>query len=347
MNKRLKTAVAVILSVALVIGVLAILQRLLVPKYVDGIVEGAFVKEYYSEEMDHDVIFIGDCEVYENFSPAVLWKSYGINSYIRGSAEQYIFQSYYLLEDTFLCEKPKVVIFNIQSLQFDYSRSEAYNRMSIEGMRWSKYKVGAINASMTEEESFIDYVFPILRYHSRWSELTADDLKYMFTSPTVTHNGYYMRVDARPADTFPAVKPLGDYSFGERAWEYLYKIVDCCRENGAELILIKAPSLYPYWYDEWDEQVKEYAASEGLRYINFLDYVDDIGLDYSTDTYDGGLHLNLYGAEKCADWLGNILSSEYHLADRRSDAHLSAVWAEKLKAYDAEIAAQKVKYGIE
>ncbi|MBQ1768546.1 MAG: SGNH/GDSL hydrolase family protein, partial [Oscillospiraceae bacterium] len=189
MNKRLKTAVAVILSVALVIGVLAILQRLLVPKYVDGIVEGAFVKEYYSEEMDHDVIFIGDCEVYENFSPAVLWKNYGINSYIRGSAEQYIFQSYYLLEDTFLCEKPKVVIFNIQSLQFDYSRSEAYNRMSIEGMRWSKYKVGAINASMTEEESFIDYVFPILRYHSRWSELTADDLKYMFTSPTVTHNG--------------------------------------------------------------------------------------------------------------------------------------------------------------
>ena len=110
MNKRLKTAVAVILSVALVIGVLAILQRLLVPKYVDGIVEGAFVKEYYSEEMDHDVIFIGDCEVYENFSPAVLWKNYGINSYIRGSAEQYIFQSYYLLEDTFLCEKPKVVM---------------------------------------------------------------------------------------------------------------------------------------------------------------------------------------------------------------------------------------------
>lgn len=347
MKKPIKSIITFILSAAVLIGAFDLIQRLLTPKYVDGIVEGAFVKEFYSEEMDHDVLFVGDCEVYENFSPVTLWEKYGINSYIRGSAEQYIFQSYYLLEDAFLYEKPKVVIFNIQSLQFDYSRSEAYNRMSIEGMRWSKYKVGAIKASMTEEENFIDYVFPILRYHSRWSELTKDDFKYLFSAPKMTHNGYYMRVDARPADTFPSVKPLGDYSFSERAWSYLYKIVDACRRNGSELILIKAPSLYPHWYDEWDEQVKQYAESEGLRYINFLEHIDDIGLDYSTDTYDGGLHLNLYGAEKCADWLGNILSTEYGLADRRSDAHLSSVWAEKIEAYNAEIAAQKIKYGIQ
>ena len=37
--------------------------------------------KYYEEEnKDFDVIFVGDCEVYENFSPVVLWEKYGINS---------------------------------------------------------------------------------------------------------------------------------------------------------------------------------------------------------------------------------------------------------------------------
>ena len=174
--KKKKTAFRVLASALVVVVTLGLLQRLVVPKYVDGIVEGAFVAEYYKEVKDHDVIFVGDCEVYENFSPAVLWQEFGINSYIRGSAEQYIFQSYYLLEDAFRYEKPEVVVFNIQSLQFSEAQSEAYNRMSLEGMKWSSTKVKAIFASMKEGEHFLDYLFPILRYHTRWSQLESSDV---------------------------------------------------------------------------------------------------------------------------------------------------------------------------
>ena len=206
-NLRL-IGIAVIAVLATAIGitfiifavVFMLIQRLLMPKYVDDVVEGNLIKEYYQEEnKDYDVIFIGDCEVYENFSPVKLWTEYGINSYIRGSAEQYIWQSYYLLEDTLRYHKPHVVVFNIQSLQFNKSQSEAYNRMTLDGMKWSMSKVNAINASMKENEHFIEYVFPLLRYHSRWSELTASDVKYMFKQPDkISHNGYYMRVDTKP-----------------------------------------------------------------------------------------------------------------------------------------------------
>ena len=254
-----------ILSAIVALGGLFLLQRLLVPKYVDGIVEGAFVAEYYKEEKDFDVIFIGDCEVYENFSPIVLWEQYGINSYIRGSAEQYIWQSYYLLEDTLRYETPEVVIFNIQSLQFDVSQNEAYNRMTLEGMEWSPAKVKAILASMKPGEKFLDYVFPILRYHSRWSELESTDLRYLFDTKKVSHNGYYMRVDVRPAENVPEGRILADYSFGENAWKYLDMMTELCEEKGIELILIKAPSLYPYWYEEWEVQVEDYAAEHTIE----------------------------------------------------------------------------------
>ena len=343
----MKRALKIVISVLIVLGSLFLLQRLLMPKYVDGVVEGAFVAEYYQEVKDHDVIFVGDCEVYENFSPAVLWEEYGVNSYIRGSAEQYIWQSYYLLEDTLRYEKPQAVIFNIQSLQFSESQREAYNRMSLEGMEWSPVKVKAILASMKPDEQFLDYVFPILRYHSRWSELSGSDVEYMFKTKPVSFNGYYMRVDVRAAENVPEGKPLADYSFGENAWKYLDMMADLCEKEGIQLILIKAPSLYPYWYPQWEEQVEAYAEEKGLPYINFLDIQEETGIDYTTDTYDGGLHMNLSGAEKLSRYMGRYLTEEAGVPDRRGEAELSARWAEKLAAYEAEKEYQYDYYGIE
>ncbi len=326
---------------------LYLLQRLLVPKYASGVVEGALIAEYYQEEKDHDVIFIGDCEVYENFSPAALWEGFGINSYIRGSPQQLIWQSYYLLEDTLRYETPDAVIFNVLSMQYDQPQSEAYNRMTLEGMRWSPSKVKSIQASMTEGEEFLDYVFPLLRYHSRWSELKREDLDYMFRTETVSHNGYYMRVDVKPAENVPPGRPLPDYRFGDNAWTYLDKITQLCRDRGIRLILVKAPSLYPCWYDEWEEQIDEYAARNDLLYLNFLELIDETGLDFRRDTYDGGLHLNLSGAEKVTAYLGQVLRDQAGLPDRRGEAHLSALWQEKLDAYRAEIHRQIEEYGVD
>ena len=342
-NAKMRTWIKVSASAVIVVMGLFLLQRLLMPKYVDGVVEGAFVAEYYKEEKDFDVIFIGDCEVYENFSPVVLWEEYGINSYIRGSAEQYIWQSYYLLEDTLRYETPRVVIFNIQALQFDQSRNEAYNRMTLEGMEWSPSKVKSILASMKPEEKFLDYVFPILRYHTRWSTLTASDVQYMFADKKVSHNGYYMRVDVKPAENVPEGKILGNYDFGENAWKYLDKMTSLCDEKGIRLILIKAPSLYPYWYEEWEIQVEEYAAEHDLLYVNFLELVDEIGIDYSTDTYDAGLHMNLSGAEKLSFYLGQLLVDEAGLADRRNEERMCEIWKGKIAAYEEEKQAQYQK----
>lgn len=326
------------------VGILAslfLLQRLLMPKYMTDIVEGAMIAEYYETGHDHDVIFIGDCEVYENFTPALLWEEYGINSYIRGSAQQLIWQSYYLLEETLRYETPEVVVFNVQSMMYHEPQKEAYNRMTLDGMRWSLSKVKAIQASMLEEEQFIEYVFPILRYHTRITELTKEDFTYLFHRDKVTFNGYYMRVDVKPADHVPAGRPLGDYTFGETAYSYLDKMRELCEKHGVQLVLIKAPSLYPYWYEEWEAQMGNYAAEHGLPYINFLELVEECGLDYTTDTYDGGLHLNLFGAEKTTRWLGNYFCTELGLESRRGEQDLEAAWEELLLAYHAEIERQQ------
>lgn len=334
--KKLHKISKIIFFAAVILSSLWLLQRLLMPKYMHGVIEGAMIAEYYEEEKNHDVIFIGDCEVYENFSPAVLWEEYGINSYIRGSAQQLIWQSYYLMEETFRYEKPKAVVLNVLAMQYDTPQSEAYNRMTLDGMRLSMSKIQSIRASMTREETLIEYLFPILRYHSRIFGLNRDDFTYLFHKDKVTHNGYYMRVDVKAAGVIPKGKPLADYSFGENAYAYLNRITALCKKNGVELILIKAPSLYPYWYEEWESQIIDYADEHQLKYYNFLYDIEKIGLDFQTDTYDGGLHLNLSGAEKLSKYFGKILAEDCNLCSRRGEKELECLWEKKLKAYNKE-----------
>ena len=336
MKKSVKKVLIIISYSVILVSGLYFLQELVKPKYMSGILEGAMIAEYYEEEIEHDVIFIGDCELYENFSPIVLWEEYGISSYIRGSAQQLIWQSYYLMEETFHYEKPQVVVFNVLAMQYNEPQNEAYNRMTLDGMKFSVLKLKSIEVSMTNEESMVEYLFPILRYHTRITELGSEDFSYLFHKDKVTHNGYYMRADIRAAGEIPEGKPLGDYNFGDNAYQYLDMMVELCEKNGVELVLVKAPSLYPYWYEEWDEQMEDYAKVHGLKYYNFLEVTEEIGLDFSQDTYDGGLHLNLSGAEKMSRYFGKLLKEDCNIESKRGDDYLEEIWEQKVELYNLE-----------
>ena len=335
MKKTLILCTCILLVTVLCLG---FLQMLVMPKYMTSSRDGALIAEYYNETTDHDVVFIGDCEVYECFTPPTLWQEYGITSYVRGSAQQLIWQSYYLLEETLKRETPKAVVFNVLSIKYGLPQSEAYNRMTLDGMQWSSSKIGAIAASMTEEEDFLSYVFPLLRFHSRWSELTGEDWQYLFHRDTVSHNGYLMQTGISPKTSDREGRPLADYILPEVGFEYLEKMRALCEEKGVEFILIKAPTnnWKYYWYNEWELQIVEWANEKDVPYYNFISMEGEIGLDWNTDTYDGGIHLNVYGAEKLTAYFGEILVEEYGFTDRRGNAELDAVWAEKLAIYQKE-----------
>ncbi len=334
MKKRIIIGLSALLVTVLL---LTLLQLLVTPKYIDN-PEGALIPEYYDEAGEHDVIFVGDCEVYESFVPAYLWEKYGISSYVRGSAQQLVWQSYYLLEETLKYETPKAVVYNVMALKYGEPQNEAYNRMTLDGMKWSTSKIGSINASMTEDESFVEYLFPLLRFHSRITELSGDDLRYIFNAPSVSHSGYLMQTGIVPRTDFSEGREQLDYTIADNAWKYLDMMRDLCDEKGIELILIKAPtnSWQYYWHDEWEEQVCDYAEENSLAYYNFIPKCDEIGIDWSTDTYDAGAHLNVYGAEKMTDYFGAILRERHGLADRRAESALASAWNERIERYYKE-----------
>ena len=62
----------------------------------------------------------------------------------------------------------------------------------------------------------------------------------------------------------------------------------------------------------------------------------EIGIDWTTDTYDAGIHLNVSGAEKLSRYFGEILVSAHGVSDLRSDKTLSEEWTRISERYMTE-----------
>ena len=353
-KKILSASVAAAVFLAASVLLLFLLQALVVPKYMDretdGGVEGSLVAEYYKSVPAHDLLFFGDCEFYQAINPAAIWDECGIPSYVRGSSQQLIWHSYYMLLESLEYETPAAVVFNAVEMKIGGVKKEEYTRLTLDGMRLSKYKLRAAKLSLTEGESLLSYVFPILRYHGRWNQLTEDDFKYWFTRDKISYNGYLMHLETVPRTSTQAPAMVFDYSFPDVCWEYLDLMRKTCEERGITFILLKTPTniwQYP-WYPDWERQMEEYAAEHSLLYVNLtseedaeicqpgwknpapgeeghLDYTAfvEAGLDRATDSFDGGFHINDTGSEKISRYLARLISAECGLPDRRGDEKIA------------------------
>ena len=332
---------------------LAFLSRLTEPKYATASREGNLIAEYYRESdagREHDVIFVGDCEAYSAFVPPILYEEQGISSFVRGSPSQSIAQSYYLILEALKEEGPRAIVLSVYALCKSEQSREAYNRMTLDGMRLSWEKLCAVRDSIAEGESALSYLLPLLRFHSRIYELADEDFKHLISRPQVSHNGYFMQkgvlVPSDTATTATSADLGGSVGSGEEIesggaitpipkenFDYLDKILAACRESGAELILVKAPiSSWRYpWYDGWNAAISAYAAENGIAYYNLIEDSAQIGIDISTDSYDGGFHLNVAGAEKTSRYFAAILADRHGITGGES-----AVWQAKLEQYYKE-----------
>jgi len=329
MKKR--CIVATVICAGVFVVLLVFFSRLTEPKYASASREGNLIAEYYREtdkDNRHDVIFVGDCEAYSAFVPPVIYEEYGIRSFVRGSPSQSIAQSYFLILETLKYEKPRAIVLSVYALSKSEPQREAYSRMTLDGMRLSGEKVRAVLESCDGGESTLSYFIPLLRFHSRIYELEAEDLEYLFSRPRVSHNGYFMQGGIASAEP--------DYYHGESNAQtelpsenlaYLNQILEVCRENEVELILVKSPiSSWRYpWYDGWEEKIKEFAEQNSLEYYNLIKYSAEIGIDPARDSYDGGFHLNVYGAEKTSRFFGEILLSRHGIRGKEEPHILLAI----------------------
>ena len=104
-----------------------------------------------------------------------------------------------------------------------------------------------------------------------------------------------------------------------------------CRENDAELLLVSAPSPCNYNYKKHNA-LESYAKENGLPYIDLNMKTEELGINWKTDSYDKGDHLNLSGAQKVTAYMAKYLKENYSIPDHRGEKAYQE-WEELAKKF--------------
>jgi len=333
----MKKWISLFVKIISVVLAFVLLNLLFMPKYIEENTDGRITAEYYREKTDIDVIFVGSSTVNAGISPMTMYREYGITSFDRSNPSQVMPISYAMIADSIKRNKPKLVVLDVGFLyQTDDYVDEGSSRKSMDSFKWSKIKSDCINNIMDETESFIDYVFPILRFHSRWNDLSSEDLKYWVYKPDVTYNGQLLHFENdginkewNPYQLDPEIKAT------DRTMSYLEKTANLCADNDVELLLIKMPFVEGNWNDSIEAQIVEFSNAHSLNYVNYIESFSQIGLEMYE--FSDGQHMNSYGAEKFTKVLGKYIIDNYSVSSRTDDAKIKAVFDEKLEKYEEEM----------
>lgn len=292
--------------------------------------------DYYRKEKNTvDVLFVGNSNVYAGISPLEIYERTGVTGYSYSSPEQKVWTSYYMIKEALKTQKPQVIFLETGEFFSDINdQTEQSKRKAIDSIMMSQNKIDMINDSVYGLSKFdkLTYMINIFRFHSRWSNLDWSDITKFFNTTDYTYDGYIFDTNVKSYNEKKGEEDTTNLlQMPDTVRNYLDKIIEMCSENNCKLVLIGMPTPQT-WCQEKHDDIETYALQNNLNYID-LNTDDNISIDWEKDSSDGGLHLNIYGAEKVGEYLANYIDENFELPDHRND-NLAQLWNKDLERYN-------------
>lgn len=294
----------------------------------------------YEEPRDSlDVLFMGSSHMLNAVSPVQLWEEHGITSNNLAQNGQVLPVSYYALQEALRWQNPKLVVLDIYKVVQDSLIDSKINlHFTLDNMRFGLPKLRAVFDLLPPEDR-AEYLLDIILYHTRWKELTGED----FQRPDMTERGAQaLFTTFQPYEGWDVVPESETSIPAEVEICYLEKIVELCRREGAELLLVAVPFSTPK-DDDLNRQatvnaMTAYAQAWGVPFVNLMHRTEEMGFDFSTDMADV-YHVNWRGMEKVTAWLGTYLTEKHDLPDHRGEAEYKH-WDEAVPVWHTYLAEQ-------
>ena len=277
-------------------------------------------KNFFENDTQYDVLFFGTSHVINGIFPMQLWNDYGITSYNFGGHANSIATSYWVMVNACKYHKPKIAVLDVLGAGGNSaSMNVSYAHISLDTFPLSTDKITAASDIFADDMQYRNEIIsPLMVYHNRWTELSGDMIKAGFGLYSGSKEmGAESRIAvAKPNDMklIPQTEMLEDETV---ALSYIKKFIDFCRTEGIEPVLINIP--YPT--SENGQRASNAAMSLGKKNgVSCINFQYEGIVDFETDMFDSGSHLNPSGARKITEYLGAFLRTSYGIEDKRADS---------------------------
>lgn len=340
----MKNTIKVIIFLMIMCLIMSYLSSIFRPAWNTDVIIQGYTKE---KTNSIDVLFVGDSDIYAGISPMEIYKDTGITSFDYSSAAAANLLMYYMMRRALKYQSPKVVVMDLSSV-FGYKEGEANTHRAIDPTPLDKLKLEFINDKGYHFDigNKLTYIFPFLRFHDRWDEISSNDFTknryqnitynslkgfdFNTTVQAATNGDTYMNDNGETANFLESDLP-----------EAIIKSKEYCESHNIKFLLLAMPDTSTWSYAKY-QKITEWAKENNIEYLDTNVLLNDIGIDYDTDSKDGGMHLNVYGATKVSKYLANYLSTHYDLTDHRQDSYYSN-WNEDLESYNKRLEALNVQ----
>lgn len=275
--------------------------------------------DFFNQDENFDVLFFGSSHTIDGIFPMELWNDYGIVSYNLGNYSERIVTTYYNMLLALKYTEPKLVVIDAclasstEKIRND-KKEHLYNMLDSYPISYTKYE--AIKDLFNNEnvlDNEINFLFNFSLYHSRWNELTKED----FINDNNKAKGAETMISISTPNEMSNFNNVNTYSGKETInMEYLRKIITYCQENEIEVLI----TYLPYPATDEDIGVSKYVQAICDEYdVNYINFLSMDTVNYNTDCYDSGSHLNPSGARKVTDYIGKYIMENYDIPDQREN----------------------------
>ena len=295
--------------------------------------KGDVVASFYKEPKDSiDVLYVGSSMCYSFISPMDIWGSEGITGFALATPNQTIPASYYLIKEGIRTQHPSVVVLEIFGAKYTSKPGIMKLHEALDDIPLGPVKIEAFMDLLPEvcetfDERF-EFLFPFLKYHSRWSEVDETDFKneYAFLKGAL--------VTFNVKETQEARLTKKEKNLTELVARYLEKILDLCEKENIPLVFLRTPS------GNFDgvkaatrrtNRALRMGEEGGAAVLDLFEVRDELGLDYEHG-YRDGHHGNSVTQKIVSEYVGAWLKEHYDLPDHRGDKNYQ-YWQEDYERY--------------
>ncbi len=268
-----------------------------------------------------DILCVGSSHVYSGINPIQLYLEHGYAAYDLAGGSMAPWQSYYYVLEACKTQNPKIVVMDVYMLGSvqDMGYYQDYQTVSnLLTFPTSINKVKALEASIADSRCSIFLMFPytydkIDAYHG----LTCNKLKGVNDYSL----GYKFMTGIEEYKNVPDVTKVVDVvPIHPKNEKYLRLLIEYCRDNRIELVLTNTPwPCITLDNERYFNYIGKVADEYDVPFLNGCLYYNEMGIDYQTDSYGDGGHLNHAGVSKYTGWLGTYLEEHYSLPDHRGE----------------------------
>ena len=299
------------------------------------------IKGFYDEDKNSvDIVLLGASEVYSDFAPGYAYERNGITSYLFATQANSILNYKSQLKNILDRQNPGLIVIELNGAVYgseEETTKEANLRNYADNVPLDAVKLEWISQNVTENQR--EYLFPLIKYHSVWSDFPSK-MKYQKTVWQDKLRGYnYLKgilnetaVFKSPQRSMNSALPrLADKKQPLNAIEEtgLRDLLSYCKEQQLNnVVFARFPHIVvqrTYERFERGNTVGDIVSEYGFDYLNLERDIALTGLDETKDCYNLD-HLNLYGHQKFTAYLTDYLMTRYPFSPHDLSESQQAEW---------------------